>query len=155
MMLKKIIRSVLPAPLYEKTRQLKFIVFRPSPPASDPEGARAGIFLSYSPRATFAKATTECELGYGGEQMLEKAHRSPHAWLTQMQDYAATLLASIALAAMSADKRRLKVLDFGGGIGIFRPARRYRLECRGGSGASGLQSGFDATKPQILYVDRR
>jgi putative methyltransferase (TIGR04325 family) len=117
--LKQLIRSIVPSKLYQAAHDMKVrISLSPSGQAAD-EGAPS-IRLSYSPRPSFAEAARECGKGYGADKILEKAHRSPHAWLTQMQEYAAPLLASFAVAATTAGNQRLKVLDFGGGIGIFK-----------------------------------
>jgi putative methyltransferase (TIGR04325 family) len=123
--LKSVIRPLVPPIIYEAAHRIKVAIMPPSigPPTVteisviDPE---TSIQLAYSSRPSFAEAAIECGRGYAGEQMLEKALSSPHAWLHKMQDYGAPILASVALAAMNAKGARLKVLDFGGGIGIFK-----------------------------------
>jgi putative methyltransferase (TIGR04325 family) len=89
-------------------------------PASQATEPKYPVHLSFSPRSSFAQAVQECGEGYSGEEILEKAHRAPHAWLKEMQDYMAPLLASFGIAAMGAKSGRLRVLDFGGGNGVFK-----------------------------------
>jgi putative methyltransferase (TIGR04325 family) len=75
--------------------------------------------LGYSPRSSFEEAERDAGVGYGDGAILTKGHVG-HAWLTEMQDYAAPMLLSVSLAAQVNPGKRIRVLDFGGGRGSFR-----------------------------------
>ena len=117
MNLKNTIRPLVPPVLYEVAHRLKAGFARVTAAPTDISASL--LPQSFSPRRTFAEAERDAGVGYGADPMLAKAHIG-HAWLTEMQDYAAPMLASVAIAAQQCGNRPLRVLDFGGGRGSFR-----------------------------------
>jgi putative methyltransferase (TIGR04325 family) len=128
MPLKELIRPLVPPILYQAAHHLKkraqqtgasglVSVLTLAPEVIE---TRYPVLLSFSPRASFAEAARECGAGYNSGEILEKAHQTPHAWLKGMGEYLAPALASFGTIVASANGKRLKVLDFGGGNGVFK-----------------------------------
>lgn len=74
---------------------------------------------SYSPRKSFAEAARESGDGYEAQGLLSKFVDSRTS-LDQMSDFAGAFMASIAMASIRVDGRKIRVLDFGGASGYFR-----------------------------------
>jgi len=106
--------ALLPPLLATPVQRIVWQVYQKSRPA-----AAKLAPLSYSPRASFEEAVRDAGVGYGDAAILSRGHVG-HAWLTEMQDYAAPMLLSVSLAGQAAAGRRIRVLDFGGGRGSFR-----------------------------------
>jgi len=109
--LKAVIRPFIPKPIYQAAHDAKHMLVVEKPAPLLPQ--------AFSPRSSFEEAKREAGVGYSNEDMLAKAHVTS-SWLDEMQDYAAPMLASVALASQYSGGDRLNVLDFGGGRGTFR-----------------------------------
>jgi putative methyltransferase (TIGR04325 family) len=108
--LKSVIRLFVPAAVYEAAHHVKVGIIG-APPKLLPQ--------SFEPRASFEAAKREAGVGYGEAAMLADTVANT-ANITSMQDYAAPMLASVALATQLVEDRSMKIMDFGGGRGVFR-----------------------------------
>jgi putative methyltransferase (TIGR04325 family) len=77
--------------------------------------------LKFVPVSSFAEARAQSGTGYNDQRLVGKAHLSRHARIVGMAEYLAPMLAGFSLAAMRKQSSDLiRVLDVGGGTGVFR-----------------------------------